>query len=76
MGGSCDTEIQGENADEPMSRWADELMANGKQHVHDQADRGDEGHKAVVEKMIQLSEEEHKKWADDFKQNFDSLEDA
>jgi len=68
MGGSCDAEIHGENAQE--------LMANGKKHVHDAADAGDEDHKGVVEKMMQLSEEDHKKWADDFTSNFDGLEDA
>lgn len=68
MGGSCEAEIQGETADE--------LMANGKKHVHDAAEGGDENHKSVVEKMKGLNEEDHKKWADDFANNFDALEDA
>jgi len=68
MGGSCEAEITGETADE--------LMANGKQHVHDQAEGGDEAHKGVVEKMKALSTEEHDKWAKEFTDNFDSLEDA
>lgn len=68
MGGTCEAEIQGDTADE--------LMASGKQHVHDQAEAGDEGHKAVMQKMTQLSEEDLKKWTEDFNQNFDSLEDA
>jgi len=65
MGGCCAAEITGETAEE--------LMENGKKHVHDSED---EGHKAIIEKMEKLTEEEHKKWAEDFKHNFDSLENA
>lgn len=68
MGGTCDAEIHGETAEE--------MMENGKQHVHDAAESGDEAHKEVVERMKQLSEEDHKKWVDEFTQKFDSLEDA
>ena len=68
MGGTCDEEIQGETAEE--------LMANGKKHVHDAADADDQDHKGVVERMTQLSEEDRKKWADDFTAKFDGLEDA
>lgn len=68
MGGSCDTEVTGETADE--------LMTNGKQHVHDAADGGDEAHKEVVERMKALSAEDHDKWAEDFTSKFDGLEDA
>ena len=65
MGGACDAEILGETAEE--------MMNNGKQHVHD---AGDDDHKSVMERMEQLSEEDHKKWAEDFTHNFDSLEDV
>jgi len=68
MGGTCDEAIHGETAEE--------LMANGKRHVHDAADAGDQDHKSVVERMTQLSEEDHKKWADDFTATFADLEDA
>ena len=68
MGGVCDEEIRGETAEE--------LMANGKQHVHDAAETGDEEHKSVVEKMGQLSEEDRKKWAEEITNNFGTLEDA
>ena len=68
MGGDCDAVITGETADE--------LMANGKKHVHDLAESGDEVHKGTIERMGQLSEEDHKKWADDFTAKFDSLEEA
>ena len=68
MGGVCDAEITGETADE--------LMANGKQHVHDAADGGDEAHKEVVERIKALSKEDHDKWAEDFASKFDTLEDA
>jgi len=68
MGGVCEEEIQGETAEE--------LMAKGKQHVHDAADAGDEDHKSVVERMEQLSEEDRKKWAEELTNNFGTLEDV
>ena len=68
MGGACSAEITGATAEE--------LMKNGKQHVHDAADGGDEDHKGVVEKMKALSEEDHKKWSDDFTAKFNDLEEA
>lgn len=37
---------------------------------------GDEDHKAAVESMMQLSKEEQEKWYEDFKKDFDSLQDA
>ena len=68
MGGACDAELQGETSEE--------LMENGKKHVHEAVESGDEAHKEVVTKMEALSEEEHNKWAEDFKTQFDSLEDV
>ena len=68
MGGICDADITGETADE--------LMANGKQHVHDAAEGGDETHKEVAERMKAMSTEDHDKWAEDFTSKFDGLEDA
>ena len=68
MGGDCDAVVTGETAEE--------LMTNGKKHVHDLAESGDDAHKGVVERMKQLSEEDHKKWADDFTAKFDSLKEA
>jgi len=68
MGGDCDAVVTGETADE--------LMANGKKHVHDLAESGDEAHKGVVKKMEELSEEDRKKWAEDLAGKFDSLEEA
>jgi len=68
MGGVCDAEIRGETAEE--------LMTNGKKHVHDAADAGDQDHKSVVERMTQMSEEDRKKWAEEFTNKFDALEEA
>ena len=68
MGGDCDAVVTGETAEE--------LMANGKKHVHDLAESGDEVHKGTVKKMEELSEEDRKKWAEDFAGKFDSLEEA
>ena len=58
MGGDCDAVVTGETAEE--------LMTNGKKHVHDLAESGDDAHKGVVERRKQLSEEDNKKWADEF----------
>lgn len=68
LGGSCDAEITGENAEE--------IAANGKQHVHDQAEAGDAGHLEIIEKMKGLSEEDHAKWMEDLQGKFEGLEDA
>ena len=68
MGGSCDAEITGATAEE--------LMGNGKQHVHDLADSGDADHLAIVEKMKALPPEEHEKWKENMVSGFDNLPDA
>ena len=65
MGGSCEAEIQGATAEE--------MIDAGKKHVHDAMD---EDHKAVVEKMKAMPEEEGVKWREDFAKNFDNLQDA
>jgi len=64
MGGVCDAKITGNTADE--------MMNNGKDHVHSQ---DDEGHKNVVKQMeeMQKDQEANKKWNDDFKVKFDAL---
>jgi len=68
MGGSCDAVIKGETAEE--------MMKNGKQHVHDSADAGDKNHQAMIVKMKAMSDEDYKKWAADFTSKFDTLEQA
>ncbi len=66
--GSCDVEISGETPEE--------MGENSKKHVMEMVHSGDEGHKAAIESMQQLSKEEQMKWYEDFKSNFDSLPDA
>ncbi len=66
--GACDAEIQGETPEEMGEKC--------KQHVMEMLQAGDEGHKAAVESMQQLSKEEQEKWYEDFKKGFDSLQDA
>ncbi len=66
--GSCDAEIQGETAEE--------MGETCKQHVMEMIQSGDEGHKAAVESMQQLSQEEQVQWYEDFKKGFNSLPDA
>ena len=65
MGGACDTEITGATADE--------LHENGKKHVHEAQD---EGHKAIVEKMKAMSDEDYKAWKTDFDSKFEALPEA
>ena len=66
--GTCDAEIRGETPEEMSEKC--------KQHVMEMIQSGDEGHKAAVEKMKQLSKEEQEKWYEDFKNSFESLQDA
>ena len=68
MGGYCEFEITGETAEE--------LSENGKKHVHETAEGGDEEHKAIIATMEALSEEEHAKWKQDMMEKFDTLEDT
>ncbi len=66
--GSCDAQILGETTEE--------MGENCKQHVMEMIQSGDEGHKAAVESMQQLSKEEQVQWYEDFKKDFNSLPDA
>ena len=66
--GACDAEIQGETPEEMAEKC--------KQHVMEMIQSGDEDHKAAVGSMMQLSKEEQEKWYEDFKKDFDSLQDA
>ena len=66
--GACDTEIHG--------KTPEEMGEKCKKHVMEMIWSGDEGHKATVEEMKQLSNEEQKKWYEEFKNSFDSLQDA
>ena len=66
--GACDAEIQGETPEEMGEKC--------KQHVMEMMQSGDEAHKAAVENYMQLSKEEQEKWYEDFRNGFDSLQDA
>jgi len=65
MGGTCEEKISGETVEE--------MGANGKAHVHEQAEAGDAPHQEVVEKMKAISPEEMEKWNAGMKQKFDAL---
>ncbi len=64
MGGPCDIPIHGNSAEE--------MMNNGKKHVHSV---DDEGHKKVITMMqeMQKNPEASKEWNDKFKKDFDAL---
>lgn len=66
--GACDTEITGNSPEE--------MGDNSKQHVMELVKAGDTQHKAAMESMMQLSQENQQKWYEDFKKNFDSLPEA
>jgi predicted small metal-binding protein len=59
MGGPCDAVIEGETAKE--------VGEKGAEHVKSM---NDEAHKAVAAKMNQMSEEDNKKWWEDFYKKF------
>ena len=65
MGGVCDAEIQGETSEE--------LMQNGKNHVHG---AGDEAHNAIVKQMEASTPEEMAAWQKDFEAKFQAAPDA
>lgn len=64
MGGPCDMPIQGNTAEE--------MMNNGRNHVHSV---DDEGHKKVIAMMVEMQSnpEAGKKWNDDFTAQFNAL---
>ena len=65
MGGVCDAEIQGETAEE--------MMENGKNHVHGATD---EEHQGIVKQMEAMSDEEKAGWAEGIKAKFDATAEA
>jgi len=65
MGGACDAEIHGETADE--------MMENGKKHVHE---AGDDVHNAIIKEMESSSPEEMEAWMKDFHGKFEAAPDA
>jgi predicted small metal-binding protein len=65
MGGVCEAEIKGETSDE--------MMKNGKDHVHN---TDDDAHKQMAEKMKTVSDEEMAKWKTKFEADFVALPDA
>ena len=52
---------------------AEEMMENGKNHVHSQED---EGHQNIVKQMEELGEEGKQAWMQEFKGKFDALPEA
>ena len=68
LAGPCDAEIQGSTPEE--------MGENSKKHVMEMIQSGDKDHKSAVEKMQQMSKEDHDKFFEDFKNRFDSLEDV
>ncbi len=66
--GACDAEISGETAEQ--------MGEASKQHVMEMTQSGDEAHKAAVNAMQRLSDEEQQAWYAGFLAGFDALPDA
>jgi hypothetical protein len=66
--GACDAVIVGATAEE--------MANNCRAHVMEMMQRGDEAHRAAVEAMKSLSQEEQMAWYQGFLAGFDSLPDA
>jgi len=64
MGGVCDEVFEG---------TAEEIAEKGKAHVMGATD---DAHKELGEKMKTLSEEDHKKWWENFQKQFAAKPDA
>jgi hypothetical protein len=61
MGGVCDEAITGATAEE--------IVGKGKEHVHGMED---DEHKALVEKMGQISDEERGAWMKELEETFEA----
>lgn len=66
--GACDAVITGSSPEE--------MGINSKNHVMEMVQAGDEAHKAAINEMMSLSQEEQQTWQNDFARNFDSLPEA
>lgn len=65
MGGVCDAEIH--------DTTPEEMMENGKQHVHG---AGDDAHNEIVKQMENASPEEMQAWQKDFQEKYEAAPDA
>lgn len=65
MGGACDAEITGNTPEE--------MMENGKKHIHEATD---EAHGELIEKMKGMSEEDMNEWKKEFNEKFEAAPDA
>lgn len=68
LAGACDHEITGNTPEE--------MGESSKKHAMEMVAAGDQAHIDAMEKMKNMSPEDQQKWYEDFKNNFDALEDA
>lgn len=66
--GPCDAEIFGATPEE--------MGDNSKKHVMEAIAAGDQAHKEAVEKWMKVNQGDQHKWFEEFKNQFDTLEDA
>jgi len=66
--GPCDAEILGATPEE--------MGENSKKHVMEQVAAGDAAHNEAVKDWMQVSKEDQEKWFEEFKNKFDTFEDA
>lgn len=68
LGGVCDVEVTGETAEE--------MAENGKAHVMHKLFFGDAEHAAFAQEMMAMSEDEQKKFYEEFESTFEQLADV
>jgi len=68
MGGPCDAKFQGKSADE--------ILSHASSHVQHLANRGDEAHRKVLDKIEMMQKNPHspetKAWNEKFKHDFEA----
>jgi len=66
--GACDEILTGNTAEE--------MSEKSRNHAIEMFNKGDKAHLDAMQEMKSMSQEEQKKWYDDFVSSFDSLEEA
>jgi hypothetical protein len=68
MRGACDMEFSSETPEE--------MGGKCRGHVMERVQAGDADHKAALDVMMAQSKEDQEKWYNEFRANFESLQDA
>jgi len=66
LGGACDLELHGETFEE--------IGKKSQEHVMEQLEKGDDGHKEAVERMKSLTPEQQQAEMEEYKKKFDEAQ--